>query len=91
MSVSLWSTVLVAAVLVAVVGGAAGGVVLAEVRAQDAADAAALAATHAQRRGTDPAGAGPSSGRRTTTTCERSLRPSVVGRATERHVAGAAA
>lgn len=39
--------------LVVVVAGLAGGVLLAEVRAQDAADAAALAAAHATRTGQD--------------------------------------
>lgn len=44
----------VAVVLVAVVLAAAGGVLVAEVRAQDAADAAALAAAHAARRAGSP-------------------------------------
>ena len=45
---------LCAAVLVAAVAAAAGGVLVAEIRTQDAADAAALAAAHAIRRATSP-------------------------------------
>lgn len=54
MSLTVLGLLTTAAVTVALVVAAAGGVLLAEVRAQDAADAAALAAAHAARGGTAP-------------------------------------
>ena len=53
MSQTLLALVALAGLVVAVASGLAGGVLLAEVRAQDAADAAALAAAHAIRTGED--------------------------------------
>ncbi len=47
MTATVLGSAVVAAVVVATVVAAAGGVLVAEVRAQDAADAAALAAVHA--------------------------------------------